>query len=83
MIYAFRVLKIHKDERRNRHLQINMKVSSGYNNYIKMPKIQNGLRTVNHAKNKKLFFFQISLRAKREKRKDNPIIMDEWCEDNI
>lgn len=33
-----------------------------------MPKIQNGLRPVNHAKNKKLFFFQISLRAKREKK---------------
>lgn len=30
----------------------------------------------------KKYFFQVSFGAKREKRKDNPVFMDEECDDN-
>lgn len=54
-------------------------MACGYNNYIKKAKIQNGLRPVNNVKNKKggVFFFHVSFGAKREKRKDNFVILDE------
>lgn len=52
-------------------------MACGYNNYIRRAKIQNGLRPVNNAKNKKVFFFGVSFGAKREKRKDNLVITDE------
>lgn len=43
-------------------------MACGYNNYIRRAKIQNGLRPVNNAKNKKVFFFLVLVLEQREKK---------------
>lgn len=47
--------------------------------------IQNGLGPVTHAKNKEVFFvfLMLVLEQREKKRKDNPVILDELCDDNM
>lgn len=44
-------------------------MACGYNNYIRRAKIQNGLRPVNNAKNKKVFFFFLVLVLEQREKK--------------
>ena len=44
-------------------------MACGYNNYISRAKIQNGLRPVNNAKNKKVFFFFLVLVLEQREKK--------------